>query len=111
MPFPAGRVGLREFTAITGISRSDFFENYRWSDEWIDHFDICLDEKEHLNMSEAAARRFAGTRKGRRATGRSPRSRSLGAAADVRACPFCAEEIKVLAKVCKHCGREIPAKD
>lgn len=26
----------------------------------------------------------------------------------VKICPFCAEEIKAAAKVCKHCGRDIP---
>lgn len=28
-------------------------------------------------------------------------------AADVRACPWCAEEIKAAAIVCKHCGRDV----
>ncbi len=27
---------------------------------------------------------------------------------DIRLCPFCAEEIKKAAVVCKHCGRDIP---
>jgi len=27
---------------------------------------------------------------------------------DTKLCPFCAEEIKVAAIVCKHCGRELP---
>jgi hypothetical protein len=26
---------------------------------------------------------------------------------DLRACPYCAEDIKKAAKVCKHCGRDI----
>lgn len=26
---------------------------------------------------------------------------------DTRACPYCAEEIKIAAVVCKHCGREV----
>lgn len=30
---------------------------------------------------------------------------------DTRACPFCAEEIKIAAKVCKHCNRDVPAAD
>jgi hypothetical protein len=27
---------------------------------------------------------------------------------DTRKCPFCAEAIRIDAKICKHCGREIP---
>ena len=27
---------------------------------------------------------------------------------DTKVCPFCAEEIKLAAIVCKHCGRELP---
>lgn len=27
---------------------------------------------------------------------------------DTRTCPFCAEEIKLAAIVCKHCGRDVP---
>jgi hypothetical protein len=26
----------------------------------------------------------------------------------VRDCPFCAERVKQNAKVCKHCGRDLP---
>ncbi|MDE5682307.1 MAG: hypothetical protein K2I05_08300, partial [Mailhella sp.] len=26
-------------------------------------------------------------------------------------CPYCAERIKKKAKVCKHCGRDIPPKE
>lgn len=29
-------------------------------------------------------------------------------AIDTRQCPFCAEEIKAQAIVCKHCGRDVP---
>lgn len=29
-------------------------------------------------------------------------------AADEKTCPFCAETIKAAAKVCKHCGRDLP---
>lgn len=31
-----------------------------------------------------------------------------GEAGPTRACPHCAEEIKAAAKVCKHCGRDVP---
>ncbi len=27
---------------------------------------------------------------------------------DIKQCPFCAEDIKAAAIVCKHCGRELP---
>ena len=31
-----------------------------------------------------------------------------GIAYSVTTCPFCAEEIKYAAVVCKHCGRDLP---
>lgn len=30
---------------------------------------------------------------------------------ETRPCPFCAEDIKVAAIVCKHCGRDLPRSD
>jgi len=33
-----------------------------------------------------------------------------GEKADTVACPFCAEDIKAAAIVCKHCGRDLPGK-
>lgn len=32
---------------------------------------------------------------------------SAGAAADVKQCPFCAEDVKVAAVKCKHCGSDL----
>jgi hypothetical protein len=33
------------------------------------------------------------------------------ASGDSRKCPFCAELVKVEAKLCKHCGKDLPALD
>ena len=33
----------------------------------------------------------------------------LGSAGDTRPCPFCAEAIKIAAKVCRFCNRDVPA--
>jgi len=33
------------------------------------------------------------------------------APADLKKCPFCAELIKAEAKVCRHCGRDLPISD
>lgn len=37
----------------------------------------------------------------------SPKEEPPSGAADEKKCPFCAETIKLEAKVCKHCGRDI----
>jgi zinc-ribbon domain len=34
-----------------------------------------------------------------------------GQAKETKKCPFCAELVKPEAKVCKHCGRDLPATD
>ncbi len=33
---------------------------------------------------------------------------TAGSSTPARLCPFCAEEIKEAAVVCKHCGRDLP---
>ena len=37
------------------------------------------------------------------------RAQSIAAAARYKTCSYCAERIKAEAKVCRHCGRDIPA--
>lgn len=79
---------------------------YRPDSFWVERFDIRQDSSGRLNMSEAAALRFARGRKGDRAVDRSPRAEAL-----FRECPHCAEEIRVRAKICKHCGRDVAPPD
>lgn len=43
--------------------------------------------------------------------GPSGKSVATSAIDDTRLCPFCAEEIKLAAIVCKHCGRDLPRSD
>ena len=40
---------------------------------------------------------------------RAPAQPVLAAARDERDCPYCAERILKKARVCKHCGREVPS--
>ena len=35
-------------------------------------------------------------------------TKAVATATDIRQCPFCAEDIKKAAIVCKHCGRDVP---
>jgi uncharacterized membrane protein YdbT with pleckstrin-like domain len=41
--------------------------------------------------------------------GTRPPAQALAASRDERECPYCAERILVKARVCKHCGREVPS--
>lgn len=50
--FPAGRVGTRMFYSITGISKTIFFQRYRWDSSWKGRLDIRVDHAGRLHMDE-----------------------------------------------------------
>jgi hypothetical protein len=58
MRYPKGRCGLSQFLETTGISRTRFFRDYRWSQRWIDFFDIRMNASGYLNFDLNAARDF-----------------------------------------------------
>lgn len=74
-----GRVTRKEFSEITGISKSTFYDRIRWSPPQQRRFDMRLEkETGHLTMDEEAVREFARQRKGRRADKRSRLADRLG---------------------------------
>lgn len=99
--FPEGRVGTKRFLAITGLSKTRFFRDYRYVPRWIREFDLRLDSNERLSFDEAAARRFAEANKGRRARGPSRRGERLK-----RACA-CGELAGARARFCSMCGKAL----
>lgn len=73
MNHPEGRVGLRKFLKITGISRSRFFRDIRFEQRWIDFFDIRMPEdKRALSFDAEAARAYAQRSIGTRVTATRP---------------------------------------
>jgi len=65
-----------------------------------ERFDLIADPmqfRKHVQEQIASAQRT-----------RAP-AEALPAMRDERDCPYCAERILVKAKVCKHCGREVPS--
>jgi uncharacterized membrane protein YdbT with pleckstrin-like domain len=65
-----------------------------------ERFDMIADPmqfRKHVQEQIASAQRT-----------RAP-AEALPAMRDERDCPYCAERILVKAKVCKHCGREVPS--
>jgi uncharacterized membrane protein YdbT with pleckstrin-like domain len=65
-----------------------------------ERFDMIADPmqfRKHVQEQIASAQRT-----------RAP-AEALTAMRDERDCPYCAERILVKAKVCKHCGREVPS--
>lgn len=74
-----GRVTRKEFSEITGISKSTFYDRYRWSGPKQRRFDMRLEQETgRLTMDEEAVKEFARQRKGRRADKRSPQADRLG---------------------------------
>ncbi|HSW50400.1 MAG TPA: hypothetical protein VLH09_09510 [Bryobacteraceae bacterium] len=72
MKHPEGRVGLRAFLQITGISKSRFFRDFRFAERWIAFFDIRQTDRGCLNFDVVAAREFAARSMGTRVTPKNP---------------------------------------
>lgn len=78
-PTPRPPVTVQEFTDLLGISKSTYYNKYRWSPKWQRELDIRIhDESGRLTMDRDAVEKLARRRRGRRATGRSSRANRLG---------------------------------
>lgn len=74
-----GRVTIQEFTEITGISRSTFYDKYRWSARYQKQFDMREHEENgRIHMDRHAVMTFARRKKGGLARGRSSVANRLG---------------------------------
>lgn len=72
MGYPPGRIGVRDFSRRTGISRSTFYANYRWDEGWIRRLDIRMSRSGHITLCEDAVNDLARECVGDPATGASP---------------------------------------
>ena len=85
---PPGRVSVRGFCRITGLSKSRFYRDFRWVKSWIGAWDMREDTLTgNLTLSEAAARDFARDRAGRLATDPAQRSANLKGSGRAKASP------------------------
>lgn len=81
-------VTRKEFTELLGISKSTFYNKYRWSPKWQRELDIRTDDESgRLTMDREAVEELARRRRGSRATGRSPRADRLGQHAERDSAP------------------------
>lgn len=72
-------VGRKEFTELLGISKSTFYNKYRWSPKWQRELDMRIGtESGRLTMDRDAVEDLARRRRGSRTTGRSARAERLG---------------------------------
>ncbi len=106
MAFPLGRMGLVELRQKAGLAKSTFYDNHRTDPEWIRRMDLRKDRHGRLHVCANAAEQFIRESLGELAFGPSGRADPL-----LRRCPFCDELIRPLAKVCRHCGRDVPPPD
>ncbi len=69
-------------------------------DQYVSHpkrlHDTVVEMQEGLGRAQSSSKATAGA--------------ALRASDDIE-CPFCAEMVKRKAKICKHCGKELPAQD
>lgn len=73
------RVTLTEFTNLLGISKSTFYNKYRWAAKWQRELDMRIGKDGgRLTMDRDAVEELARKRSGSRATKRSPRADRLG---------------------------------
>lgn len=73
------RVTRSEFSELTGISKSTFYERYRWSPKWQRELDLRTSNDDgRLTMDRDSVMELRRRRLGSRATGRSPRADRLG---------------------------------
>jgi hypothetical protein len=98
---PVGRVGTTRFLALTGISRTKFFDKIRFDEVAIAQFDIRLDDAGRLNMSEEAAVTYGAARAGNRVQ-LGVRSRRINSV--LVPCGACGERIQRRSRFCSECG-------
>lgn len=73
------RIGMSEFRRLTGISKTRFYEEYRWSARWQRELDLRLDPRSNrLTASREKAIGLVSRLSGSRAVERSPLADRLG---------------------------------
>jgi hypothetical protein len=96
-----GVIAMSMETSVT-IRSSDLYPNKR-----VVNFSLMQNQRNHLmlaGLTILVGAIFTGVGYARSTKSDSPVDNDT---VDTRQCPFCAEEIKQTAKICKHCQREV----
>lgn len=74
-----GRATIQEFVDLTGVSRTTFYNKYRWSPKYQREFDMREHEETgRIHMDREAVKAFARRKRGDLARGRSAVADQLG---------------------------------
>jgi ribosomal protein L40E len=101
-PLPPGRVSLKEFCRIAGISKNTFFLRYRYQEPYVSAIDMRSDRSGRFHLAEGIARVIAGERSKKKPHGNKGRPPK-------RLCNGCGAVNHPRHDACRTCGAKFNA--